>query len=172
MVNFDYKNYNYSLKKEDSTNFNQQKEKQINSQQADEEIRNCYNELGKYSAPSMENICSIWNNNFKAAGDTFYAEHMQYCDTYGDAAALYGKGIQNSSDIEPLLENIKTATKSAINGLKQLITKEKQFMTQNSIKEENEYQTEKAEKSDNENKEDNDKNMLDTFINTINNIFA
>ena len=25
------------------------------------EISNCYNELGKYSAPSMDNICSILN---------------------------------------------------------------------------------------------------------------
>ncbi len=171
MVDFNYNNYNYVFQNADSTNFNQKTEEQIKSKLAEDEIRNCYNELGEYSAPSMENICSIWNNNFKEAGNNFYAEHMQYCDIYGDAAATYGQGIRNGSNLEPLLENIKTSTKSAINGLKQLITKEKQFITQNSIKDEKEYKKENSE-NNNENKEDNDKNMLDTFIKTINNIFA
>lgn len=173
MSNFDYNNYNYAAKKEDYTTFNQKKEEQFNSKSAQDEIRSCYNELGEYSAPSMNNICSIWNNNFTDAGNSFYSEHMHYCDIYGDAAALYGQGIRNgSTNLETLLENIKTATKSAISGLKQLISKEEQFMNKNSIEADNQYAQNNKENTENNQKEDDDKNIIDSFITNIKNIFA
>lgn len=172
MINFNYNNYNYALKEEDSKNLNQKSENQFNIKIAEKEINKCYNELGEYASSSMGNICSIWDNNFKEVANNFNSEHMQYCNIYGNAAAAYGNGISNGSNLEPLLENIKTSTQTAINGLKQLIVKEKQFMKKNSIENEYQYSKENGEKTDNENEKDNNKNMLDTFIATINNIFA
>lgn len=98
------------------------------------EISNCYNELGKYSAPSMENICSIWNAGYKQDGNNFYAQHMGYCDEYGDAAKNYGDAVLNgSNDLDKLVEDIKAATQKGVAGLKALIVQENSFINDNHI---------------------------------------
>lgn len=98
------------------------------------EISNCYNELGKYSAPSMENICSIWNAGYKQDGNNFYAQHMGYCDEYGVAAKNYGDAVLNgSNDLDKLVENIKAATQKGVAGLKALIVQENSFINDNHI---------------------------------------
>ena len=98
------------------------------------EISNCYNELGKYSAPSMENICSIWNAGYKQDGNNFYAQHMGYCDEYGVAAKNYGDAVLNgSNDLDKLVEDIKAATQKGVAGLKALIVQENSFINDNHI---------------------------------------
>ena len=98
------------------------------------EISNCYNELGKYSAPSMENICSIWNAGYKQDGNNFYAQHMGYCDEYGVAAKNYGDAVLNgSNDLDKLVDNIKAATQKGVAGLKALIVQENSFINDNHI---------------------------------------
>ena len=98
------------------------------------EISNCYNELGKYSAPSMDNICSIWNAGFKQDGNNFYAQHMGYCDEYGVAAKNYGDAVLNgSNDLDKLVDNIKAATQKGVAGLKALIVQENSFINDNHI---------------------------------------
>lgn len=98
------------------------------------EISNCYNELGKYSAPSMENICSIWNAGYKQDGNNFYAQHMGYCDEYGDAAKNYGDAVlKGSNDLDKLVDNIKAATQKGVAGLKALIVQENSFINDNHI---------------------------------------
>lgn len=98
------------------------------------EISNCYNELGKYSAPSMDNICSIWNAGYKQDGNNFYAQHMGYCDEYGVAAKNYGDAVLNgSNDLDKLVEDIKVATQKGVAGLKALIVQENSFINDNHI---------------------------------------
>ncbi len=98
------------------------------------EISNCYNELGKYSAPSMDNICSIWNAGYKQDGNNFYAQHMGYCDEYGVAAKNYGDAVLNgSNDLDKLVDNIKAATQKGVAGLKALIVQENSFINDNHI---------------------------------------
>ena len=98
------------------------------------EISNCYNELGKYSAPSMDNICSIWNAGYKQDGNNFYAQHMGYCDEYGVAAKNYGDAVLNgSNDLDKLVDNIKAATQKSVAGLKALIVQENSFINDNHI---------------------------------------
>lgn len=98
------------------------------------EISNCYNELGKYSAPSMDNICSIWNAGYKQDGNNFYAQHMGYCDEYGVAAKNYGDAVLNgSNDLDKLVEDIKAATQKGVAGLKALIVQENSFINDNHI---------------------------------------
>lgn len=98
------------------------------------EISNCYNELGKYSAPSMENICSIWNAGYKQDGNNFYTQHMGYCDEYGVAAKNYGDAVLNgSNDLDKLVDNIKAATQKGVAGLKALIVQENSFINDNHI---------------------------------------
>ena len=98
------------------------------------EISNCYNELGKYSAPSMDNICSIWNAGYKQDGNNFYAQHSGYCDEYGDAAKNYGDAVLNgSNDLDKLVEDIKAATQKGVAGLKALIVQENSFINDNHI---------------------------------------
>ncbi len=98
------------------------------------EISNCYNELGKYSAPSMDNICSIWNAGYKQDGNNFYVQHMGYCDEYGDAAKNYGDAVLNgSNDLDKLVEDIKAATQKGVAGLKALIVQENSFINDNHI---------------------------------------
>ena len=98
------------------------------------EISNCYNELGKYSAPSMDNICSIWNAGYKQDGNNFYALHMGYCDEYGVAAKNYGDAVLNgSNDLDKLVDNIKAATQKGVAGLKALIVQENSFINDNHI---------------------------------------
>lgn len=98
------------------------------------EISNCYNELGKYSAPSMDNICSIWNAGYKQDGNNFYAQHSGYCDEYGVAAKDYGDAVLNGSeDLDKLVDNIKAATQKGVAGLKALIVQENSFINDNHI---------------------------------------
>ena len=98
------------------------------------EISNCYNELGKYSAPSMDNICSIWNAGYKQDGNNFYVQHMGYCDEYGDAAKNYGDAVlKGSEDLDKLVDNIKAATQKGVAGLKALIVQENSFINDNHI---------------------------------------
>lgn len=98
------------------------------------EISNCYNELGKYSSPSMDNICSIWNAGYKQDGNNFYAQHMGYCDEYGVAAKNYGDAVLNgSNDLDKLVEDIKAATQKGVAGLKALIVQENSFINDNHI---------------------------------------
>ena len=98
------------------------------------EISNCYNELGKYSAPSMDNICSIWNAGYKQDGNNFYAQHSGYCDEYGDAAKNYGDAVLNgSNDLDKLVDNIKAVTQKGVAGLKALIVQENSFINDNHI---------------------------------------
>ena len=98
------------------------------------EISNCYNELGKYSAPSMENICSIWNAGYKQDGNNFYAQHSGYCDEYGDAAKNYGDAVlKGSEDLDKLVDNIKAVTQKSVAGLKALIVQENSFINDNHI---------------------------------------
>lgn len=98
------------------------------------EISNCYNELGKYSAPSMDNICSIWNAGYKQDGNNFYAQHSGYCDEYGVAAKDYGDAVLNgSNDLDKLVEDIKAATQKGVAGLKALIVQENSFINDNHI---------------------------------------
>lgn len=98
------------------------------------EISNCYNELGKYSAPSMDNICSIWNAGYKQDGNNFYAQHMGYCDEYGVAAKNYGDAVLNgSNDLDKLVEDIKAVTQKGVAGLKALIVQENSFINDNHI---------------------------------------
>ena len=98
------------------------------------EISNCYNELGKYSAPSMDNICSIWNAGYKQDGNNFYAQHMGYCDEYGVAAKNCGDAVLNgSNDLDKLVDNIKAATQKGVAGLKALIVQENSFINDNHI---------------------------------------
>lgn len=94
----------------------------------------CYNELGQYSAPSMDNICSIFNNGFKADGNNFYSAHSGYCDIYGAAASAFGNALhQQSNDLEASTQNVEAATRRAVAGLQGLIVQEKSFMTRNNI---------------------------------------
>lgn len=98
------------------------------------EISNCYNELGKYSAPSMDNICSIWNAGYKQDGNNFYVQHMGYCDEYGDAAKNYGDAVlKGSEDLDKLVDNIKAVTQKSVAGLKALIVQENSFINDNHI---------------------------------------
>lgn len=98
------------------------------------EISNCYNELGKYSAPSMDNICSIWNAGYKQDGNNFYAQHSGYCDEYGDAAKNYGDAVlKGSEDLDKLVDNIKAVTQKSVAGLKALIVQENSFINDNHI---------------------------------------
>ena len=98
------------------------------------EISNCYNELGKYSAPSMDNICSIWNAGYKQDGNNFYAQHSGYCDNYGVAAKDYGDAVLNGSDdLDKLVDNIKAVTQKSVAGLKALIVQENSFINDNHI---------------------------------------
>ena len=98
------------------------------------EISNCYNELGKYSAPSMDNICSIWNAGYKQDGNNFYAQHSGYCDEYGVAAKDYGDAVLNGSeDLDKLVDNIKAVTQKSVAGLKALIVQENSFINDNHI---------------------------------------
>ncbi len=98
------------------------------------EISNCYNELGKYSAPSMDNICSIWNAGYKQDGNNFYAQHMGYCDEYGVAAKNYGDAVlKGSEDLDKLVDNIKAVTQKSVAGLKALIVQENSFINDNHI---------------------------------------
>lgn len=98
------------------------------------EISNCYNELGKYSAPSMDNICSIWNAGYKQDGNNFYVQHSGYCDEYGDAAKNYGDAVlKGSEDLDKLVDNIKAVTQKSVAGLKALIVQENSFINDNHI---------------------------------------
>ena len=98
------------------------------------EISNCYNELGEYSAPSMVNICSIWNAGYKQDGNNFYAQHSGYCDEYGDAAKNYGDAVlKGSEDLDKLVDNIKAVTQKSVAGLKALIVQENSFLNDNHI---------------------------------------
>ena len=113
--------------KKNEINNNESNDKEIQNQQ---KIQSCYNELGTYSAPSMDNICSIWNNGFKSEGNNFFFLHMGFCDEYGNAAQAYGQAVLNnqSENLDSLLNNIVTATRKAVSGLKNLITQENAFI--------------------------------------------
>ena len=96
------------------------------------EISNCYNELGKYSAPSMDNICEMMNNNISESS-IFYNKHIGFCNVYGDAATKYGD-CKTSKDFKDYIENVKNATETAVNGLKNLIVDEKQVLNEHKSK--------------------------------------
>ncbi len=111
-----------------------QKTAQTGGTKKQDEIGQCYNELCKYSAPSMDNICSIWNAGYKQDGNNFYAQHMGYCDEYGDAAKNYGDAVlKGSEDLDKLVENIKTVTQKSVAGLKSLIVQENSFINEKHI---------------------------------------
>ena len=117
--------------KKNEINNNESNDKEIQNQQ---KIQSCYNELGTYSAPSMDNICSIWNNGFKSEGNNFYSQHMGFCDEYGNAAQAYGQAVlnnQSENNLDSLLDNIVAATQKAVSGLKNLITQEESFINKN-----------------------------------------
>ena len=101
------------------------------------EIDVCYNSLGKYTAPSMDNICELFNKGFKDESDYFYVDHMAFCNEYGDKALAFGNSIKDESDtstIQNALFEVKKATLKAIIGLKKLITKEKEKIEELGLK--------------------------------------
>lgn len=106
-----------------------------NAKKIQEEISKYYQELGQYSAPSMQNICDIFNSGFKTEGNQFYTEHMGFCDIYGVAASNLGQAEQskNSDEISSALANVKKATEQAVGGLKGLIVEETSFKDKNNI---------------------------------------
>lgn len=108
----------------------------VNSNNNEAVIQSCFTELEKYSAPSMQNICDIFNSGFKEDGNAFYGEHMKYCDLYGSAAQQYGQAhMANDGDsiLSKALELVKSSTQIAVTGLKSLIVEEKAFKTQKNI---------------------------------------
>ena len=118
------------------TNFYEQNQKtaQTDGTKKQDEIGQCYDELCKYSAPSMDNICSIWNAGYKQDGNNFYVQHMGYCDEYGDAAKNYGDAVlKGSEDLDKLVENIKAVTQKSVAGLKSLIVQENSFINEKHI---------------------------------------
>lgn len=115
----------------------EQQEFQTEAQRADQQIKEYYNNLGTYSAPSMDNICDLYNSGHTQEGDHFHKEHMSFCDLYGNAAIAFGNVLRDAAtktinDIKNAVNAIKVATEKAINGLKNLIQKEEAVIEANS----------------------------------------
>ena len=107
------------------------------AQKADRQIREYYQNLGNYSAPSMDNICDLYNSGLQKEGKFFHGQHMSFCDLYGNAALAFGSVLRNSAtktvnDIKNAVDNVKTATEKATNGLRTLIQKEEAVIEANS----------------------------------------
>ena len=109
-----------------NTNNGQQKEVEKEVQKADQPLREYYNSLGDYSAPSMDNICDLHNAGYIKESDYFYTKHYNFCDIYGKAASAFGHVLgnlanQTVSDVKNAIANVKNATDKAVAGLKALI---------------------------------------------------
>lgn len=102
------------------------------SAEASAKISQYYSSLTKYSAPSMDNICEMMNNNISESS-IFYNKHIGFCNVYGDAATKYGD-CKTSKDFKDYIENVKNATETAVNGLKNLIVDEKQVLNEHKSK--------------------------------------
>ena len=111
----------------------EQKDSQAEKQNSKQQISECYNNLCEYSARSMQNICDLYNENFFDKGNSFYTEHMFYCDLYESAALVLGNVYKNAktqtaNDIINAISKVKEATTNAVKGLKALIKKEQAFI--------------------------------------------
>ncbi len=109
-----------------NTNNGQQKEVENEVQKADQQLREYYNSLGNYSAPSMSNICDLHNAGYIKESDYFDGKHSNLCNIYGKAASAFGDVLgnlanQTVSDVKNAIANVKNATDKAVAGLKALI---------------------------------------------------
>ena len=115
----------------------EQKQFQTEAQKADQQIKEYFNNLGTYSAPSMDNICDLYNSGHKKEGDAFHKEHMSFCDLYGNAALAFGNVLRDAAtktvnDIKNAINAVKVANEKAIEGLKVLIQQEEDVIQENS----------------------------------------
>lgn len=122
-------NINNNYQTNEIPNNDQQKEVENEAIKADQQIREYYNSLGDYSAPSMDNICDLHNAGYIKESDYFYGKHHDLCDIYGNAASALGDVLgnlanQTVSDVKNAIANVKNATDKAIAGLKALINDE------------------------------------------------
>lgn len=115
----------------------EQQEFKTEAQKADQQIKEYYNNLGMYSAPSMENICDLYNSGHKCEGEHFHKEHTNFCDLYGNAALAFGNVLRDAAtktvnDVKDAINAVKYASEKATNGLKALIQKEEAVIEANS----------------------------------------
>lgn len=150
-----------------------------NSNVSAQDIKKYYDELGEYTKPSMDNICSIWNQGFKSEGNGFYNKHSEFCDIYGNAAAKFGQALQSNQNLKSALMAVKNATNEAVLGLKGLINQENAFMSKNIIsadKKQNMQEQNMTNSADTNMANNQKSNENDTFWNLamglINNLFG
>ena len=81
-----------------------------------------------YFARSMDDICRLWNNDLKMAGDFFYNMHSKICNesstSYNKIADLIDDETATENDLNKVVDIVINALKKVKEGLISLISKE------------------------------------------------
>lgn len=88
----------------------------------------------EFEQPAMQNIVTLMNTGVHGKEVQEFSNEMRTCcDEYREVSASHGKDELNND--AGLLDKLKAAADKAINGLKQLINKEREVLQANGLTE-------------------------------------